>query len=367
MQAALAAGEIAYDPDADGWHVTGFRIAREILSDDAFRKPDFAPLATDSLPRAIGQAARRGEALQRLWATPPPEPAWPVRRTFVAAFAPRRLDELRDPMRAEAARLLARADGDGFDLDRDFAQPFTQWAIARLYGIGADEIPRVARMTEPLAGAFSFDERSRMAAAMAMATIEPVLTALLREPSRGGATALETVQAALAAGEIGLDEALSWTGLTLLAGLQTNRRFLVRWLSEPGIDGEEGADIDSAGLRRVAELTRLYVDIISPARQSTRELALDGATIRAGSPFLLDLAAINRDPKRFAEPERFCPGRQDGGHLSFGYGPHMCVGRHLAMMQIDSVLHLIAAGGPAMRDALARGGSGPAGGGAVPH
>lgn len=349
MQAALAAGEISHDAAADAWRVTGFRIGREILANADFRKPDFTPLAIEHLPRAIGLAVRRGEMLQRLWTAPPPHHGWPVRRTFVTAFAPRRLDCLRDGMRAEAERLLASAEGDGFELDRDFAQPFTQWAVARVYGIDTAKIGRVARMTEPLAAAFSFGERDRMGAAMAMATIEPVLAALLRAPARAGSPALETVQTELAAGEITEDEALSWMALTLLAGLQTNRRFLVRWLTTA--NGQADETEGGGGLAVVAELTRLYVDVVTPARQSRRALTLGDRVIPEGSTFLLDLAEINRDPTRFSEPGRFCPARQDSGHLSFGYGPHMCVGRHLAMMQIDSVVRALS---PELRASLAR-------------
>jgi cytochrome P450 len=360
LQAALAAGEIRHDAAAEAWRVSGFRIGREILAEDAFRKPDFAPIAIEHLPRAIGLAVRRGEALQQLWTAPPPHAGWPVRRAFVAAFAPRRLDTLRKGMLVEAERLLAGAGRDGFDLDRDFAQPFTQWAVARVYGIDPAGIVRVARMTEPLGAAFSFGECDRMGAAMAMATIEPVLTALLRAPARAGAAALETVQAELTAGAISEDEALSWMALTLLAGLQTNRRFLVRWLAETGPEEQT----EGGGLAVVAELTRLYVDVVSPARQSRRAFDLGETVIPEGSTFLLDLAAINHDPTRFSQPERFCPARQDSGHLSFGYGAHMCVGRHLAMMQIDSVARVL---NPELRAALARASRGTALDGAGLH
>jgi len=362
LQAALVAGEIRHDAAADAWRVTGFRIGREILAEADFRKPDFTPLAIGHLPRAIGLAVRRGEALQRLWTTPPPHPGWPVRRTFVAAFAPRRLDFLRDGMRAEAERLLASAGRDGFELDRDFAVPFTQWAVARVYGIDSAEIDHVARMTEPLGAAFSFGERERMGAAMAMATIEPMLAALLRAPARPGATALETVQTELAAGEIAEDEALSWMALTLLAGLQTNRRFLVRWLA--AANSRADGTGEGGGLAVAAELTRLYVDVVTPARQNRRAFALDDVVIPEGSTFLLDLAEINHDPTRFSEPARFCPARQDSGHLSFGYGAHMCVGRHLAMMQIDSVARVLSL---ELRASLARAARGKALDGAGLH
>ena len=369
MQAALAAGQIRHDPASDAWRVTGFRIGRAILADADFRKPEFAPIAIDHLPRPLGLMVRRGEALQLSWTAPPPHAGWPVRRTFVAAFAPRRLDDLRDSMRAEAERLLAAADAPGFDLDRDFAQPFTRWAVARIYGLDAAGIARVARMTEPLGAAFSFGERDRLGAAMAMAAIEPVLTKLLRAPARADAVALETVQAELAAGTITLDEALSWVALTLLAGLQTNRRFLHRWLAGAGPRAGDDVAEDGEGgrLAVVAELTRLYVDVVSPARQSLRAFLLDGAAIPEGSTFLLDLAAINHDPTRFAEPEQFCPARQDSGHLSFGYGAHMCVGRHLAMMQIDSVARVLSERGRAFRVSLVRSDGEAAPGGAGLH
>jgi cytochrome P450 len=70
-----------------------------------------------------------------------------------------------------------------------------------------------------------------------------------------------------------------------------------------------------------------------PNRTTLDEVALAGTTIPKGVLVMLALAAGNRDPARFADPDRFDPERHDNEHLGFGSGIHMCFGAPLARIE----------------------------------
>jgi cytochrome P450 len=78
-------------------------------------------------------------------------------------------------------------------------------------------------------------------------------------------------------------------------------------------------------------------------RTATRDTELAGAVIRAGDKVVLWYVSGNRDEAEFAEPDRFDVGRSPNRHLSFGRGgPHLCLGAHLAWLEVNVVLAALA-------------------------
>ena len=69
------------------------------------------------------------------------------------------------------------------------------------------------------------------------------------------------------------------------------------------------------------------------ARAATADLDVGGQAIQDGQQVVCVLAAANRVPSQFADPERFDIRRHPNPHLSFGYGPHFCIGAALARME----------------------------------
>ena len=83
----------------------------------------------------------------------------------------------------------------------------------------------------------------------------------------------------------------------------------------------------------VAETLRYEAPVQMTVRRAAAPAELGGVPVDAGSQVLLLIGAGNRDPRRFAGPDRFDPRRPDAGSLSFGGGPHFCLGAALARME----------------------------------
>jgi cytochrome P450 len=73
-------------------------------------------------------------------------------------------------------------------------------------------------------------------------------------------------------------------------------------------------------------------------RFATRPLSLGGQDIAAGDPVLVVLAAADRDPERFADPDVLDLGRRDNQHLGYGHGIHYCLGAPLARLEGQTAL-----------------------------
>jgi cytochrome P450 len=88
----------------------------------------------------------------------------------------------------------------------------------------------------------------------------------------------------------------------------------------------------------VEEFLRYDTPTQLTSRTALTAVELDGHTFRKGERLILMLAAANRDPERFNEPDRLDLGRTPNPHLGFGQGIHYCLGAHLARLEAQIAL-----------------------------
>ena len=108
----------------------------------------------------------------------------------------------------------------------------------------------------------------------------------------------------------------------------------------------------------VEEVLRFEAPVQATSRWAATEIDLLGHPVPAGTKVVLILGAANRDPRRFADPDRFDPDRGTGQPLSFGAGSHFCLGAPLSRMEAQIALprllrrfpELALAGPPVRRD-----------------
>ena len=72
---------------------------------------------------------------------------------------------------------------------------------------------------------------------------------------------------------------------------------------------------------------------------------MDEVTLPAGSRAIVFYGAANRDERKFPDPHRFDVTRGSAGHMAFGWGPHMCVGQHLARLEMNAIFCALPRGG----------------------
>jgi cytochrome P450 len=77
-------------------------------------------------------------------------------------------------------------------------------------------------------------------------------------------------------------------------------------------------------------------------REPTREVTLGGVTVRPGEHYVnVAIGSANRDGTHWSDPDRFDITRKAQRHASFGFGPHVCIGQHLARMEMNVALNLL--------------------------
>ncbi len=138
----------------------------------------------------------------------------------------------------------------------------------------------------------------------------------------------------------------------LLAGHETTTNLLgnsVRRLAESGAWAEIAKDralVPGA----VEEVLRFDSSVIHWRRRTTTGAVVDGVEIPMDANVLVCIGAANRDPAVFAEPDRFDIRRANASeHLSFGNGPHFCLGAPLARLEGRVVLEELSAALPSLR------------------
>jgi cytochrome P450 len=140
-------------------------------------------------------------------------------------------------------------------------------------------------------------------------------------------------------------EVLTYTEVVAGAGNETTGR-LIGWLGKVLGDHPDQR-------REVAKHRSLIPNVIEEtlrfeptgphvARYVARDAEYYGTTVPAGSAMLLLVGAANRDERRYTEPDRFDIHRNEGQHLTFGWGLHFCLGAALARLEgrvaLDEVL-----------------------------
>jgi cytochrome P450 len=309
------------------WCVTGYDEAAAVLRSPAATTGFIGARYRDALPE--GSAARTELGYRINFLDAPDHTR--VRHHVGRAWTPRRVADLRGWVEALAERLLDDVDGDL----RPAAHALPSLVISELLGVPETDRALLSELTEataPLLGvSVAADDMARglEASERFAAYVEELLAE--RRASSG-----DDLLSALLAEPLSREELLSLVVTLYAAGHRTTRdlfsRGVVALLSAGGTQ-VEAARTDPK--RATEELVRYS----TPTHYVGRVLTEEVEGIPPWEPVLLFVAAANRDPRRWDDPERLDVTREvDPPPLSFVLGPHHCLGANLARMEVEVLL-----------------------------
>lgn len=268
-----------------------------------------------------------------------------LRKLMAHAFAPAVLRARREEIRAMARSLLAPLRERGsFDAVADFARPLPVMVICALLGIPDVEVETVAPHAADLGRAFGVrvSDEDRAAADRAVEWLRAYVGALL--DARRRAPGDDLLSQLAAAGDLTHEEIVDNAVFLFFAGFETTAGLLgngiAALLAHPAELARLRADrslLPSA----VDELLRFDAPIQGVARMVREPIEIEGRTIRAGRVLVLLLGSANRDERQFSDPDRLDLTRSPNAHVSFGGGPHGCLGAYLARLETSIALEVL--------------------------
>ena len=258
------------------------------------------------------------------------------------AFAPRHVVRVRDEL-ATFANSLIEALGDGsIEVHRQIGREIPLMGICLFLGIPVEDRERIAEFMVGTEEGFSYPmtaAKQDRANGGIVAMYEYTTELVERRRAEPGDDLVTSLIAAEEAGDrLSHDELMAMV-VNLIGGATGSSDAgianMVHVLAtETGVHDEVRQD-PTLVEAFVEELLRFRPPFRSSRRKAVGDLDLAGGEVFAGETVYLSRQAANRDPERFADPHRFDVRRPRKRHLSFGYGPHFCLGQALARVNLN--------------------------------
>ncbi len=268
-----------------------------------------------------------------------------IRGLVGKAFTRRRVERLRAPVRRTADALLDAVEPLGrADLITAYAAPLPITVICDLLGIPDDGRRDFREWTDTLITPDpAHPEKTERAVGSLLGFFTGLLADKRREPADDILSDLIAVRDA--GDRLSEDELMSLAFLILFAGYENTVQLIgnavLALLDHP--EHLAALRADPARLPAAVEEFHRY-DGPAPLairRFPLQDVTIAGVTVPAGETVLLCLAAANRDPARFPDPDRFDPARDATGHVALGHGIHYCLGAPLARLETETALAVL--------------------------
>jgi cytochrome P450 len=342
-------GDVVWDESAQAWLILGYRPARQVLGGPGWTSD---PLANPNVRAAMARSFDPDLSGRSMLFTDGANHVR-LRGSVRDVFTPSFITGLRPGIEAIAAAVIDHpATETPFNFMTDIALPLPIAVVGEWLGLDPataeflrEQAPAIVRMLGALANP---DEIADGTAAFATLVTEFLPLAADRRTHPGD----DLLSLIASDRSLELDDVVITAILVAVAGHETTANLLgaamIRLLAhEP--DGTRIVDsLDPADPSLITELLRLDAPVQATARIASQDQVVGRVEIAQGQQVLVVVAAANRDPGIFVEPDQLRLGRDGPAPLAFGYGAHYCLGAALARLESAVALHKILARRPAL-------------------
>ncbi|MFF8608062.1 cytochrome P450 [Streptomyces sp. NPDC015346] len=337
---------LPFAAENEAWLVTRYEDVRAVTSDPRFSR---TALLDRMVTKMTGHMVASKAALN--YADPPYHTQ--LRKAVTKAFTGQGTKRLRPLAQATTERLLDAMEEAGrpADLMRHLHGPLPMAVVCDLLGIPEEDRAELASWPDLILSSGPGPESSKAAKAQIHGYITRLLDQRRAEPRDDLAGELAE---SLAEGRISIDEAVSLAMAILISGAHAVRNnsanMVYLLLTRPDL---------TARLRSEPELLPQAVDEllrwiphrngVGLPRIATEDVEIGGVLIRAGEAVYASYLAANRDPSVFENPHEIDFDRTGTGHVSFGHGPHHCMGAMLTRMESEVMISTLLRRYPELR------------------
>ena len=275
-----------------------------------------------------------------------------LREALAPIFTPRHANETRMLVCEVIDGLLDEWTPKGSFEFQEFASYFPISVLSRMIGGPVEAIPRL-RSSMELASLFFAMDASRMPEIDAAYRVlddfaQGLLTERRTRPVHDGeADLLDMLIAASTAGKLSDREIVDLLMFMYTAGYDTSKNVLTlimrQMIERPDLYERCAADVEFC--RKVVEEMLRFCGVSTSFRITTTDVEYRDVLLPKGAMIFFPVSVAGRDPGTFAQADRFDPERPNDPqhrHIAFGRGMHVCLGQHLARVQLQEGLHRIA-------------------------
>ncbi len=329
---------VAWDPFLHAWVVTSYAGVVEVLHKfSADRTPTPEQLGAKGM-QSLGPVAEV-MVRQMLFLDAPAHTG--IRGLCSKAFVSRRVEGLRNHIQDIADGLIDSVRASGrMDVIGDFAAPLPAIVTAELLGVPPADHEQLKDWSADFAGMLGNFQHNPDRVAVVLQSLDEMsryFTSAVRDSRRSPNGLINLLIEASEGGmRLSEDEIVANIIVTMVGGQETTTNLigngLLTLLRHP-VELARLRDDDAIVESAVEELLRYESPSQHTARLAPTDLLLGDKSIRRRDAVMAVMAAANRDPQRFADPDRLDLERPNNRHVAFGWGAHFCFGAPLARIE----------------------------------
>jgi len=330
---------VHWDPYVHAWVVTSYRDVTTVLghcSADRSPSPEYLEMLGLSFFKPFAETMKQ----QMLFMNGPMHAR--LRGLCSVAFTASKVDQLRSLSEQVANELLDKVIASGhMDMIADFAAPLPAIMTAKLMGTPIEDHEQIGRWVNDIAeihGNFQHHPDRVAEVLQSLQNLKSYISGYMEElrkyPNDGLIYSLMTAK--IEGARLSDDEVIANAIVMIIGGHETTTNliasgFLTLLQNRDAFEQLRcHPEIISTAIE---ELLRYESPVQHTARVAPDDMLLGGKTLNKGSRVVAVLAAANRDPGRFPDPDRLDLLRSDNRHLAFGWGGHFCFGAPLARVE----------------------------------